>query len=289
MPQSRPFFENVQAHYDLSDDFFALFLDPSRTYSCAYFAEPEFTLAQAQQAKIDLSLSKCDLQPGMKLLDVGCGWGATARRAAEQFGVNVIGLTLSRNQHQHVQRQLEQSPPSRGSVEVRLQGWEEFDETVDRIVSIGAFEHFRKARHREFFERCHALLPESGKMMLHTIVVNSLATQRKIGQKITEEDVAFARFILKHIFPGGELCEPERIIALASEAGLNVYYTQSLQMHYAETLDHWACNLEAAKDEAVKLTSPEIYDIYMKYLTGCSAQFRQGKIDVVQFSISKGE
>src|ERR1051325_9358987 len=94
-----PAFEEVQAHYDLSDDFFALFLDPSRTYSCAKFDTPQSTLAEAQEAKIDLSLDKCELQPGHTLLDIGCGWGATALRAREQRGVNVIGLTLSKNQH----------------------------------------------------------------------------------------------------------------------------------------------------------------------------------------------
>lgn len=287
MSRSRPFYENVQAHYDLSDDFFALFLDPSRTYSCAYFAEPSYTLAQAQQAKIDLSLSKCDLQPGLKLLDIGCGWGATARRAAEKYGANVIGLTLSRNQCEHVKKSVAEAPPQSGTVEVRLQGWEEFDEPVDRIVSVGAFEHFRKARHREFFEKCFALLPKSGKMMLHTIVVNSLATQRRLTLKLTESDVAFARFILKYIFPGGELCDPERIIALAGEAGFTVTNTQSLQMDYAQTLDIWAQNLAAAKEQAVALTSQETYDTYMTYLTGCASQFRDGKIDVVQFSIAK--
>src|SRR5438552_10373739 len=123
-------FKNVQAHYDLSDEFFALFLDPSMTYSCAYFEREEMTLEQAQLAKVDLSLGKCDLQPApapgnrMRLLDIGCGWGATARRAAEKFGARVIGLTLSRNQYEHNVRMAESLP----QIEFRLQGWEEFDE-----------------------------------------------------------------------------------------------------------------------------------------------------------------
>src|SRR6202034_3323839 len=137
----RPHFEDVQAHYDLSDEFFRLFLDPSQTYSCAYFERDDMTLEEAQQAKVDLALGKLGLQPGMTLLDVGCGWGATMRRAIETYDVNVIGLTLSKNQAAHVQTkfdQLDSTSNKRGL----LNGWEQFDEPVDRIVSIGAFEHF---------------------------------------------------------------------------------------------------------------------------------------------------
>ena len=136
-----PHFENVQAHYDLSDDFYRLFLDPSQTYSCAYFRRYDTTLAEAQLAKIDLSLGKLGLEPGMTLLDIGCGWGATMQRAIEKYNVNVIGLTLSKNQAVHVESIFAaMDTPCRRRV--LLAGWEEFDEPVDRIVSIGAFEHF---------------------------------------------------------------------------------------------------------------------------------------------------
>jgi cyclopropane-fatty-acyl-phospholipid synthase len=143
-----PHFDDVQAHYDLSDDFFRLFLDPTQTYSCAYFERDDMTLQEAQIAKIDLALGKLGLQPGMTLLDVGCGWGATMMRAAEKFDVNVIGLTLSRNQASHVEQLIANSKSPR-SKRVLLQGWEQFEqigEPVDRIVSIGAFEHFGHER-----------------------------------------------------------------------------------------------------------------------------------------------
>ena len=164
----KPHFEDVQAHYDLSDDFFALFLDPTRTYSCAYFEREDMTLEEAQRAKVDLALGKLGLEPGMTLLDVGCGWGSTMMRAIERYDVNVIGLTLSKNQAARVEKVFEESDSPR-SKRVMLKGWEEFDEPVDRIVSIGAFEHFGFDRYDDFFKLAHDLMPDDGVMLLHTI------------------------------------------------------------------------------------------------------------------------
>src|SRR2546426_8133745 len=130
---ARPNFEQVQAHYDLSDEFFRLFLDATQTYSCAYFARPDMTLEEAQIAKIDLALGKLGLQPGMTLLDVGCGWGATMMRAIEKYDVNVVGLTLSKNQQAYVEQRFAESDSPR-TKRVLLEGWEQFHEPVDRIV-----------------------------------------------------------------------------------------------------------------------------------------------------------
>ncbi len=282
MSEMQPFYEQVQSHYDLSDEFFELFLDPTRTYSCAYFEDPEATLEQAQMAKIDLSLRKCELLPGMKLLDIGCGWGATAFRAAEKYGARVIGLTLSENQYQYCTGRA-QGLSQPDSVQFRLQGWEEFDEPVDRIVSIGAFEHFRNSRHEAFFQRCREILPSDGIMMLHSIVTTSLADLREQGIPYTQEDVRFAKFIRDEIFPGGQLCAPDRIRSFAERSGFEVYHEQSLRLHYARTLDIWAESLAGAKEQAIALTSQTVYDRYQKYLTGCAAQFRKGLIDVMQF------
>src|SRR5947209_15384902 len=163
----RPHFEDVQAHYDLSDEFFRLFLDPSQTYSCAYFEREDMTLEEAQQAKVDLALGKLGLQPGMTLLDVGCGWGSTMRRAVEKYDVNVIGLTLSKNQAVHAQKTLDAMDSPR-SKEVCLAGWEEFHEPVDRIVSMGAFEHFGHDRSDDFFKIAYDALPDDGVMLLRT-------------------------------------------------------------------------------------------------------------------------
>ncbi|MBI1367071.1 MAG: methyltransferase domain-containing protein [Planctomycetes bacterium] len=287
MSKLEPNFGDVQAHYDLSDDFFTLFLDPSMTYSCAYFEREDMTLAEAQRAKIELSLGKCDLKPGMRLLDIGCGWGATARRAVEMYDVNAIGLTLSRNQ----QRTATERAKAAGlaNVEYRLMGWEEFHEPVDRIVSIGAFEHFRLARFGAFFAKCRDLLNGAasppGRMMLHTIVYGTEQTLEPGQTLMTHEHVLFAKFIQKEIFPGGQLTRASVIEQYAREAGFEVQRVHSLRLHYARTLTCWAENLAARKADAIALTSEEVYERYMKYLTGCAHYFRTGHLDVCQFTL----
>ncbi|MEV6772355.1 cyclopropane mycolic acid synthase family methyltransferase [Nocardia sp. NPDC051030] len=285
MARLAPFYTQVQSHYDLSDEFYALFLDSSMTYSCAYFARDGMTLAQAQEAKIDLALGKLDLRPGMTLLDIGCGWGATMIRAAREYGARVVGLTLSRNQYDHVNAQLESQ--GLADAEVRLQGWEEYDGKADRIVSIGAFEHFRKERYPEFFERCHAMLPDDGSMLLHTIIGRTLAELRAMNIPVTRDDALFHIFMKREIFPGGQLPQPGTVTRTAETAGFHTERIQSLQPHYARTLDLWAEALQAHHDKAIRLTSQEVYDRYLKYLTGCAHYFRQGHLDVMQFTLAK--
>lgn len=286
-PELQPHFEDVQAHYDLSDDFFALFLDPTRTYSCAYFERDDMSLEEAQYAKVDLSLGKLGLQPGMTLLDIGCGWGTTIVRALERYDVNVVGLTLSRNQQAHVQRRLDSHPSAR-TKRVLLQGWEQFDEKVDRIVSIGAFEHFGRDRYDEFFKTAYAALPDDGVMMLHTIIKPSDEEFAKRGLPITMTKIRFMKFIMDEIFPGGDLPNAKSVEEHARRAGFTVQLVQPLRLHYARTLDLWAGALEAARDEAIAIQSQEVYDRYMKYLTGCADLFREGYTDVAQFTLSKG-
>lgn len=293
MTQFRPFYKQVQAHYDLSNDFFALFLDSSLTYSCAYFARPEMSLHEAQLAKIDLSLGKCDLPrkaessnaaARMKLLDIGCGWGATARRAVENFNVDVIGLTLSKEQHALIT----QSVANPGThIDFRLQGWEEFTEPVDRIISIGAFEHFRAERYEAFFTRAFSLLPRGGRMMLHTIVQPDINELRQRGIVVDHEAVMFGKFICKNIFPGGQLCSPQVITRHAANAGFTLAHSESLRLHYARTLDMWADNLRAHREQAITITNKDTYEMYMHYLTGCAHYFRTGHNDVMQFTLQK--
>ncbi|WP_371872404.1 cyclopropane mycolic acid synthase family methyltransferase [Mycobacterium paragordonae] len=282
----KPHFDDVQAHYDLSDDFFRLFLDPTQTYSCAYFERDDMTLEEAQIAKIDLSLGKLGLQPGMTLLDIGCGWGATMRRAIEKYDVNVIGLTLSKNQAAHVQQKFDEMDTARNR-RVLLQGWEQFTEPVDRIVSIGAFEHFGRDRYQDFFSLAYKLLPADGVMLLHTITGLTREQLAETGLPISMNHIRFVKFILTEIFPGGQLPDTDMVAGFSQAAGFALTRRQSLQQHYAKTLDRWAAALESRRDEAVAIQSQEVYDRYMKYLTGCADHFRTGYIDVNQFTLEK--
>jgi cyclopropane-fatty-acyl-phospholipid synthase len=245
------------------------------------------TLEEAQYAKMDLSLGKLGLEPGMTLLDIGCGWGSTMMRAVERYDVNVIGLTLSENQHAHVEKVFADSDNAR-SKRVLLRGWEQFDEPVDRIVSIGAFEHFGFDRYNDFFKMAYRVLPGDGVMMLHTICGMSMEYARANGVPLTMELARFVKFLMTEIFPGGQLCKTEMVGPMAAEAGFTLARTQSLQPHYARTLGIWAEALNARRDEAIALQSEEVYDRYMHYLTGCARLFQLGQADVNQFTLTKG-
>jgi len=280
----QPHFDDVQAHYDLSDEFFRLWLDPTRTYSCAYFQRDDMTLQEAQLAKIDLALGKLGLEPGMTLLDVGCGWGSTMMRAIEKYDVNVVGLTLSENQKAHVETIFAKSDSPR-TKRVLLQGWEQFDEPVDRIVSIGAFEAFTKPRYGAFFESAHRVLLADGRMLLHTILTYPQKKMHEMGVELTMSDVRFMRFIGREIFPGGQLPAQEDIFKFGQDAGFAIEKVQLLQPHYARTLDIWAANLEANRERAIAIQSQEVYDRYMHYLTGCANFFRKGISNVGQFTL----
>jgi cyclopropane-fatty-acyl-phospholipid synthase len=200
--------------------------------------------------------------------------------------VNVIGLTLSKNQVGHVQKTLDEMDSQR-SREVRLAGWEEFDEPVDRIVSIGAFEHFGHDRYDDFFAMANKALPDDGVMLLHTITGLTPAQMTERGMPLTFELARFMKFIVDEIFPGGRLPSIEMVEDRSAKGGFTLTRRQSLQPHYAKTLDHWAASLEAHKDEAIEIQSEEVYERYMHYLTGCAKGFRVGYIDVNQFTLEK--
>ncbi|OBA65028.1 SAM-dependent methyltransferase [Mycobacterium sp. 1100029.7] len=244
---------DVQEQYDLSDDFFRLFLDRTQTYSCAYFEREDMTLEEAQLAKIDFALSQLQLEPGMTLLDIACGWGTTMRRAIEKYDVNVIGLTSSCTQAAYVQKWFDETDTSR-SKWVLVQDWEEFVEPVDRIVSIGAVDRFRQDRYDNFFEMAYTVMPDDGVMFLHSIT----------GLPCTgtvEHD--------------------------ATEAGFTLTLREPLQPHYVKTLDLWTAALMARKQEAIAMQSEEAYERYLHYLTGRANALRTGQIDVNQLTFEK--
>lgn len=280
--------KEVQFHYDISNDFFKLWQDPSQTYSCAYFERDDMTLEEAQLAKVDLSLGKLGLEPGMTLVDIGCGWGSTIQRAVEKYDVNVIGLTLSENQKQHIEQNRFPNIDTTRSMEVRLQPWEDFDEPVDRVVSIGAFEHFGFNKYDDYFKKTFNLMPDDGVQLLHTIIIPSDEEIKGKNLPLTMSNVRFIKFIMDEIYPGGRLPLAAQVEQSAVKAGYTVTRRQHLQPHYVKTLDTWAANLEAKKDEAIAITNDEIYERFLKYLKGCADLFRDGYTDVCQFTLEKG-
>jgi cyclopropane-fatty-acyl-phospholipid synthase len=281
-----PYYEESQSIYDVSNDFFALWLGPTMGYTCGYYERDDMNLEESQNAKFDLALGKLGLEPGMTLLDVGCGWGGALEMAVREYDVNVIGITLSKAQSEYARQRLAKLDTDR-TIEVRLQGWEEFDEPVDRIVSIGAFEAFKAERYPLFFERAYSILPSDGRMLLHTILAHTQKFFRDNGIKLTISDLKFMRFIGTEIFPGGQLPAVEDIEKLAADSGFTLQRVHLLQPHYARTLDMWAANLAAKRAEAIAITDEATYDKYMKYLTGCADFFRRGITNVGQFTLVK--
>ncbi len=260
-----PDFEADRAHYDLSDDFFRSCLDPSMSYSCAYFETGEETLEEAQLAKVDRALKHLELVPGARLLEVGHGWGATAMRAATQWDVRYTGLTLSINHHEYARTLAK----GRRGLDFRLEGWETYMEPCDNIVSFGAFEHFTVAKYAAFFARCRALMPEGGKLALQTITRGRASSS-----------LAFARhtkMILTDVFPKAEIPAPEEVVRHSRENGFEPVLVESLRFHYAQTLERWGKNLEANRDAAIFATNEKTYAMFIKYFFTSAAYFRSGE------------
>jgi cyclopropane-fatty-acyl-phospholipid synthase len=215
----------------------------------------------------------------MTLLDIGCGWGTTMRRAVEKYDVNVIGLTLSNNQHARAQQVLDSINTNR-TRQVLLRGWEDFSDPVDRIVSIEAFEHFGFANYDRFFKNAFSIMPEDGRMTVQSSVAYHPYDLNARGKKITFEMARFIKFILTDIFPGGRLPSTGMMVEHGEKAGFVVPEPLSLRESYIKTLTIWGDALEANKDKAIEIQSEEVYDRYMRYLRGCQKYFTDEVIDV---------
>ncbi len=272
--------KNVSYHYDVSNDFYSLWLDSRLVYSCGYFKNPGDSLDLAQEQKLDHICRKLNLQTDEKFLDIGCGWGGLLFWAAENYGVRATGITLSKNQYDHVSEQI----IKRGlqdRCKVRLMDYQEMPETeqYDKISSVGMFEHVGRKNLQKYFGKIYRLLTPGGLVMNHGITSTSLEKDG-LGNGIGD-------FIEQYVFPGGELLHVSSIIESMSQQHLECVDIESLRPHYAKTLWHWVDRLEARKKEAKELIGEKKYRIWQIYMAGSAHAFERGWLSLFQILAGK--
>lgn len=262
----------ISHHYDVSNDFYRIILGPSMTYSCAVFTDDATTLEQAQANKYELVARKLGLHEGMRLLDVGCGWGGMVLHAAQRHGVQAVGVTVSDRQVDLASKRVADAGLV-GQAEIRNQDYRFIsDGPYDAISSIGMFEHVGEAKLSEYFGRLYAQLRPGGRLLNHGI-------SRPPGGR-----ARFSRggFIDHYVFPDGELHEVGRVVSMMQEAGFEVRHVESLREHYAKTLRHWVANLEANWDDAVALVGQARARIWRLYMAGSAMNFEANRTQIHQ-------
>src|SRR5690242_9205067 len=255
--------KNVAHHYDLSDELYELFLDADKQYSCAYFRDPQNSLEQAQADKKAHIAAKLALEPGQRVLDIGCGWGGMALYLHQVAGVDVLGVTLSEHQVK-IARERAAAAGVSDHVKFELRDYRLLDETFDRIVSVGMFEHVGGKHYDEFFAKCRELMKPDGVMLLHTI--------GKLGEPSSSPDP----FTDKWIFPGYHLPALSEMTASSEKVRLIASDVEALRLHYAYTLLHWLDRAEKARDAIVAMYDQRFYRMWEFYLAGGIVMFENG-------------
>jgi cyclopropane-fatty-acyl-phospholipid synthase len=262
----------ITHHYDVGNDFYRLMLGPSMTYSCARFEHEDSTLEEAQASKHDLICRKLglDRRPGMRLLDVGCGWGSLAMHAARYYEADVVGITISSAQAELGRKRVADAGLA-GHVEIRLQDYRDLDaERFDAVSSVGMFEHVGRARMAGYFAVLHRSLRPHGRLLNHAI---STPGGSRLGRR---------RFVGRYVFPDGELQDVGDVVVAMQQAGFEVRDVESLREHYAETLRHWVANLDAHWDEAVAEVGLHRARIWRIYMVGSVLGFEDAGLSVHQ-------
>lgn len=266
----------VQHHYDVGNDFYKLWLDKAMVYSCAYFKKPTDSLDVAQQQKLAHTLAKLRLQPGHKLLDIGSGWGDLLLKAAREYGVTGLGVTLSKQQVAHANQRAKAEKLDH-LVQFKLQNFQDIPASAgpfDRIVSVGSYEHVGRDNQSIYFDVVDRLLKPGGISLLHTI------------SKQTEEPMN--PWIDKYIFPGTYIPAVRQLMKHLPQHDFRLLDYESLRPHYALTLGHWQKNYEGHKDKVINMFDQRFYRMWLFYLATVGASFTYGILDLSQLVFSKG-
>jgi len=267
----------IAYHYNVSNDFYALFLGKRMVYSCAYFRTPEDDLDTAQEQKLELICRKLGLKAGQRLLDIGCGWGGLVIYAAERYGVDATGITLSQPQAGLASQRIAEAGLE-GRARVLLKDYREVDDfgAYDRLVSVGMFEHVGEALLPVYFERAYRLLRPGGAFLNHGIA------RRAVARGWDPQSFSNA-----YVFPDGELLPISHTLRVAEESGFEVRDVESLREHYALTLRHWVHNLESQHDRAVQFVDEPTYRVWRVFMSGSAHGFASGRLNVYQSLLVK--
>ncbi len=269
---------SIAFHYDVSDEFYRLWLDENMVYSCAYFEERGQSLEQAQRNKLDHICRKLRLQPGERLLDIGCGWGALLCWAAEHYGVSAHGITLSENQHRHVQQLIESRGLSR-QVSVELLDYRDLkgDGGFDKVVSVGMFEHVGLKNLPAYFAIARQMLKPGGLFLNHGITSDEGGWKKSVATE----------FINRYVFPDGQVETVSTVQRVMEDSGFEIHDVEGLRPHYALTLREWVRRLESQREEALQHVSEATYRVWRLYMSVCAIQFELGVSGVYQILASR--
>ena len=278
--------ETVQFHYDVSNEFYALWLDERMIYSCAYFKTGEENIHTAQLQKLEHICRKLRLKPGDRLLDIGCGWGGLVIHAAQQYGVEAVGITLSEKQVALANQRIAEAGLS-DRCRVVLQDYREvpIDEPFDKLVSVGMFEHVGAAKLPVYFEQAFRLLKPGGLFLNHGIA--SVSAHNPKGSRLGGLLYGRDSFMQRYVFPDGELVDINQTLRAAEGIGFEVRDVESFREHYALTLRHWVQRLEENRDEALHYVDEPTHRVWRIYMAGCSYSFSRSRISVYQALLSK--
>jgi cyclopropane-fatty-acyl-phospholipid synthase len=266
---------SIASHYNVSNEFFALWLDRQRVYSCGYFRKPDDSLDAAQSQKLEHICRKLDLRPGERLLDIGCGWGGLLFHAAERYDVHAVGVTLSENQVRFAREEIASRNLADRCV-VYLRDYRDLpdDEPFDKIASVGMFEHVGKKNLPGYFAKIHRLLKPGGLVINHGLT--------SIGLRSGGLSPDLVDFIHRYVFPGGEVPHLAKEIELMARNRLECADIECLRPHYAKTLWHWVERLDARRDEARALVGEKRYRIWRIYMAGYALAFQRGWMSIYQ-------